>query len=235
MTVDIYLGEISTLQQALPLTAALNYLDETEMAAVARIKAERRLNEFVYARYFAKHYIAQKLNKPSPKSITFKKHDNGKLYLDNNPLYFNITHSGDYIAFAISTATDIGLDIEHPERRSNNLLDIAERYFTTEEFTALKNANNESQTQLFFKIWTLKEAVLKATGLGIAAGLDSIDVLHKPTPCVQYCEINQRSYPLAIDYWHEPLGSENTFLSIAAISDTLPIVRLHSLHEPHNL
>lgn len=229
MTIDIYLGAISQLNTQLPLDIAMASLDSAEQEAASRIKAERRLNEFVYARHFAKHFIAKHLN-VSNREITFKKHPSGKLYLAGNPLYFNITHSGDFIAFAISKALEIGLDIENPTRSSGNLLDIAERYFTQKEIIALKNASDEAQLQLFYNIWTLKEAVLKATGDGIVAGLDCIDVLHKKTPCLQQYAINERPYQLALNYWHQPLNFKNTYLSVAAISDTQPKINLHALH-----
>lgn len=229
MTIDIYLGAISKLKAELPLDTAMASLDTAEQEAASRIKAERRLNEFVYARHFAKRFIAKRLNVTN-REITFKKHSSGKLYLEGNPLYFNITHSGDFIGFAISKELEIGLDIENPTRDSGSLLDIAERYFTQEETAALTNASEEQKKQLFFNIWTLKEAVLKATGDGIVAGLDSIDVLHKPTPCVQQCVINDRPYQLALNYWHQPLNFKNTYLSLAAISDTQPKVNLHPLH-----
>ena len=210
MTIDIYLGAISKLKAELPLNVAMASLDSAEQEAAARIKAERRLNEFVYARHFAKHFIAKRLN-VLIREITFKKHPSGKLYLEGDPLYFNITHSGDFIGFAISKELEIGLDIENPTRDSGSLLDIAERYFTEEETAALTSASEEQKKQLFFNIWTLKEAVLKATGDGIVAGLDSIDVLHKPTPCVQQCVINERPYQLALNYWHQPLNFKNTY------------------------
>ena len=229
MTVDIYLGAIPKLKAELPLNVAMASLDSAEQEAAARIKAERRLNEFVYARHFAKHFIAKRLN-VSNREITFKKHPSGKLYLEGDTLYFNITHSGDFIGFAISKELEIGLDIENPTRDSGSLLDIADRYFTEEETAALRNASEEQEKQLFFNIWTLKEAVLKATGDGIVAGLDSIDVLHKPTPCVQQCVINERSYQLALNYWHQPLNFKNTYLSLAAISDKQPKANLHPLH-----
>lgn len=240
MTIDIYLGAISTLKAQLPLEVAMASLDGSEQEAASRIKAERRLNEFVYARHYSKHFIAEHLNandlnksrkaKLAIKDIHFKKLPSGKLYLEGNPLYFNITHSGDFIAFAISKELEIGLDIENPSRISGSLLDIAERYFTQEETIVLKSSSGDKQTQLFFNIWTLKEAVLKATGDGIVAGLDSIDVLHKKTPCLQRCVINQRAHNLALNYWHQPLNFNNTHLSLATLSDKQPTISLHALH-----
>lgn len=235
MTINIYLGAVSELKAILPLEIALTTLDSHEQEATKRIIVERRLNEFVFARYFAKALIAKTLNTLNPDTpkaankITFHKNKNGKLFLDNSPLFFNISHSGDFIAIAIAKDFDIGVDIENPTRANSNYLEIAERYFTREEYVALSHLQGKDQEQLFYKIWTLKEAVLKATGDGIVGGLDSIDVLHKATPCLQHCVINQKPYDLSLNYWQTPLHFENTHLSIAALTSHMPPFKLHSL------
>jgi len=121
-------------------------------------------------RYILSHYLKQ-----TPESIEFLHQYKGKPYLmgDNKAhLYFNLSHSNDYLLIAISCDMDVGVDIEkiRAEFRYESLLeDIALRYF--------------------FYLWTRKEAFLKETGEGVSVKLSDYDVVdrhateHSPYLC----------------------------------------------------
>ncbi len=95
----------------------------------------------------------------------------GKAYLTTpSPSHFNISHSGDYVALAIDTAP-LGLDLEkitdfHPQ--------IAKRCYTPEEQAWL---TSQGSNLAFFKLWTGKEAVMKATGLGFNMPPETFDIM----------------------------------------------------------
>ena len=94
--------------------------------------------------------------------------ENGKPYFKNHPqFHFNISHSKDIIAVAVSSAP-VGVDAE--KLRDANLK-IAERRFTETEKAFVKT--NED----FFYVWTRKEAYLKKTGKGLRQSLSSFCVL----------------------------------------------------------
>jgi 4'-phosphopantetheinyl transferase len=86
------------------------------------------------------------------------------------PLYFNLSHSGNFAALAICTRGEIGVDIETARKRS--YLQIVERFFHADEIKQLHLCDKEQQEKLFYCLWTLKEAFFKAIGTGISAGLD---------------------------------------------------------------
>lgn len=94
--------------------------------------------------------------------------ENGKPYFKKHPdFHFNISHSEDIIAVAMSSAP-VGVDIE--KLRDVNPK-IAERHFTEKEKSYVKtNAD-------FFYVWTRKEAYLKKTGVGLRQSLSSFCVL----------------------------------------------------------
>lgn len=93
---------------------------------------------------------------------------NGKLYLSGaDGLYFNLSHSG-MMAACVVCKNECGIDIE-PERKSNPL--IADKYFTDSEKKLLSE-----KRYTFTQLWVRKEAVAKADGRGIQAGLKNIDV-----------------------------------------------------------
>jgi len=83
---------------------------------------------------------------------------------------FNVSHTQTAILLALSRA-DIGVDIERLQARSASLR-IAARYFSAEEWQALRDLPPESQQPRFLALWTLKEAYLKARGRGLSMALD---------------------------------------------------------------
>ena len=95
---------------------------------------------------------------------------NGKPYLQDYPLYFNLSHSGNYVVCAVS-AREVGVDIQ--EYKKTDVERLARRFFSEEEQGILMACTNEKeQCKLFFRLWTRKEAYGKLTGEGIAAVID---------------------------------------------------------------
>jgi 4'-phosphopantetheinyl transferase len=96
--------------------------------------------------------------------------ENGKPYLKDGNKYFNISHSGNYVILALSEK-EVGIDIEkidtHPDK-------VAVRCFTTEECEWMRQ---EESDEAFYKLWTAKESVMKATGLGFSLSPGSFCVL----------------------------------------------------------
>ncbi|WP_150467577.1 4'-phosphopantetheinyl transferase family protein [Francisella sp. SYW-9] len=95
--------------------------------------------------------------------------EDGKPYLCNSDIHFNISHTGSKVIIAISNEP-VGVDVEQISG-SRKVLRIAERYFKKDEFLALKKSNDLYRD--FYTLWTLKEAQVKRSSLGIAKGLDS--------------------------------------------------------------
>jgi len=86
------------------------------------------------------------------------------------PLRFNLSHTKGLIICAVTLADDIGCDVENTTR-SNDVLAIANRYFSASETNALFSLPTEQQRHRFFDYWTLKESYIKAWGLGLAIPL----------------------------------------------------------------
>lgn len=99
--------------------------------------------------------------------------ENNKPYIKNSNVYFNISHSGDYVAVIVSD-TEVGIDIQ----RINKLqLNIAQKCFHENEYKNIINENDiNKQTDLFYSYWAMKEAYTKAIGKGLAMPLNSFDV-----------------------------------------------------------
>lgn len=87
-------------------------------------------------------------------------------------LRFNLSHTRSLVACAVAAEDDLGLDVEDLARREAGP-GLAERYFAPAEAALLAAQPPAARHAAFLRIWTLKEAYVKATGEGIGAGLDS--------------------------------------------------------------
>ena len=92
----------------------------------------------------------------------------GKPYAPGYP-EFSLSHSGDWVIIAIAPDT-VGADLEKPDSAH---LSIADSVFTPAELDWMK----ADPVSRFFRLWTLKESVMKATGLGMDLEPASFDVI----------------------------------------------------------
>lgn len=131
-------------------------------------------------------------------SLTFTKQPHGKPELANNAhnIRFNLSHNDQLIVLAVCVNDEIGCDIESPNRKVN-IPAITRRFFAPQEQQLLSTLQGQSQQQQFFEIWTLKEAFVKATGLGIALGLDSFYFQKSPLIDVVF----NAQFPLPAQPW----------------------------------
>jgi 4'-phosphopantetheinyl transferase len=84
--------------------------------------------------------------------------------------HFNLSHGGQCMLFAFSRQQELGVDVDTLARR-HTPLELARRFFAEEESRALEKLDASSQGPAFMRLWTGKEAVLKALGLGLSFGL----------------------------------------------------------------
>jgi 4'-phosphopantetheinyl transferase len=89
------------------------------------------------------------------------------------PLRFNLSHTAGLVACAVALDREIGVDVEHLFPRGGDFgLDVAARYFASAELAGLGAQPDDARRERFFALWTLKEAYIKARGLGLALPLD---------------------------------------------------------------
>lgn len=86
------------------------------------------------------------------------------------PLRFNLSHTRGLVACIVAEGVNVGVDVED-RRRPTHGPDIARRYFSAHEVEAFERLSDEEQETAFFEYWTLKEAYIKAVGVGISLGL----------------------------------------------------------------
>ncbi|HUH31504.1 MAG TPA: 4'-phosphopantetheinyl transferase superfamily protein [Rhodanobacter sp.] len=101
--------------------------------------------------------------------------------LPDSQLDFNWSHSGDHAAVALARHVAPGIDLERLCERVN-ALPLAQRFFHPDEVAALVACPVAARSAAFLELWTAKEAVLKATGRGIAFGLHRLHVMRGAAP-----------------------------------------------------
>ncbi|MEM7120950.1 MAG: 4'-phosphopantetheinyl transferase superfamily protein [Pseudomonadota bacterium] len=166
---EAFLVSLESVDQALALLDA----DEQRRYHAFRFDRDRRV-------FLAAHLLLRtrlSLYAPvAPGAWTFEKNAFGRPevaggLLEADGLRFNLSHTNGLVACAITRSADVGIDVESLSRPTPGL-DIAERFFSPDEFAMLQKAPADEQHQLFFAIWTLKEAYIKARGMGLSLPLD---------------------------------------------------------------
>ena len=110
---------------------------------------------------------------------------------------FSLSHSAGVAVCAISPAGAIGVDVQFPSARRRTR-EMAREYFSARDNDWLRGQPVDS----FYMLWVLKEAHLKAIGLGLGGGLDTLEcrvappgiearVAHGPAPALALCALDE--------------------------------------------
>lgn len=143
---------------------------EQQRAGQFRVAPARR--NYIVVHAALRRLVADRLGR-TPGEVKFQIGPHGKPELAAElgaSLEFNLTHSGDFALVATSRTAPVGVDVERI-RAFPNALAIARRFFASPEIAALSDLSDPEQAAAFFNLWTCKEAMVKATGQGIAHAL----------------------------------------------------------------
>lgn len=148
-----------------------HWLTDEDRQRAARFRQPGDRHNFVLGRNLVHHLIRPRgISTPCVFSIG----PNGKPFLPDAPAY-NLSHSGRWVACAVSRHEPVGIDVE----TFSHLKDYRELLPTIAhpaERRYIEQAPADIGLALFKRCWTRKEAVLKATGKGLSADLQAIDV-----------------------------------------------------------
>lgn len=166
-TSRVWLAEIGAMDEA----ACLEWLHPGD-----HVRLQVSMHPAVRKSFLASRSLLRRLifacTGSSPGDQHFEFNRQGKPFLRERPdLHFNISHSLPWVMVALSR-DPIGVDVERMRPRSS-LLALAERYFSPPEQELIHAAPDP--VEMFYRIWTFKEAWLKAEGLGITVELSSWD------------------------------------------------------------
>jgi 4'-phosphopantetheinyl transferase len=142
---------------------------ESDRAARFHFEVDRRRS--IVARAALRHLLSRHLD-IEPRQFCFELGESGKPFLPQSDIKFNISHSGDVVAIALA-ADKVGIDIE-AKHEIAEMAALAARFFSRDEAERVRAARDASDQ--FFRIWTMKEAIVKSAGLGLGLPLDCFTV-----------------------------------------------------------
>ena len=147
-------------------------------------------------RFYLRLLLGAYLGLPG-KAVRINRSIRGKPALDatvhEQNLNFSMAKSGDHLLLGFSTSCHLGVDLEPAHRRARQPLGIARRYFSVAECSALAALPPAQLDAAFLRSWACKEAVVKASGQGIANEL-----------CRFTVEIDPKRAAAVLDYDGEP-------------------------------
>ena len=170
-----------------------------------QIKADSFRFEKLRLRYIAGRAALRKLLGGyigcETEAVSFVYNDYGKPSLQDvdSGLRFNVSHSGEIMLAAFALNSKIGIDIEAIQQNID-CMDICQCWFSVQESNALRNLPEEKRIGAFFRVWTRKEAYIKARGIGLSYPLNRFSVsLDETAPALlehQDCSQEMKSWQI---------------------------------------
>lgn len=152
-------------------------LSPQEQHRASRFRFERDRARFVASHGGMRVILAAYLDRPAAE-IAFVQEARGKPGLDPSvgaeSLRFNLSHSGDWAILTVAQH-EVGADIEQV-RPMVDVEQVAATVLSEAELAVLMRQEPDDRLACFLRMWTRKEAAVKATGAGLAAHLPEIDV-----------------------------------------------------------
>ncbi|MEX0582815.1 MAG: 4'-phosphopantetheinyl transferase superfamily protein [Sneathiella sp.] len=170
----VYHADISG-EGPLDLESCWRVLSGAEKARAERFHFDLHRHRYVRAHGQMRHILAAYLDLPAD-AIPIKTETQGKPFIAFAELYFNMSHSKDVAVFAVSNRGHVGIDVELFDRKVE-IDDLSRHYYTSSEQELLANLAGVERSQMFFWLWTAKEARMKVTGEGLALDPRHIDVV----------------------------------------------------------
>lgn len=167
---------------AAQLAAWLALLSPGEQARAARFQAAEDRHAYIAAHALARQMLASASGLPAA-ALRFAAGPAGRPEPDPAlglaGLRFNLSHARGLVACALALEDDIGVDVEALARGAR-VAALADRFFAPEEAAALAALPAAARPEAALCLWTLKEAFVKALGVGLPFGLARFALRHDP-------------------------------------------------------
>jgi len=195
-------------------------LTPEERARAERFRQSDDRRRSILGRGLLRTMLGRRLDR-TPASLIFGANPHGKLTLaDADCIAFNVSHSGDYVLVAVGQGAAIGVDVEQ-WRPDLDLVSVGRQVFTTAELALIMEAPDAEKTFRFFRQWTLKEAVAKASGLGLSLNLQRFEIgFPNDTPQLVVCGAAELG--LSADWRLEVVEVEDGYCAALAVLAPTP-------------
>lgn len=150
--------------------ALLNDAEKEKEATFLRPELQKK---YINTRGVLRKILGSYLN-VNPQKIRINTGEHGKPFVDDE-LFFNLSHTGNKFAIAVSNNAEVGIDLEQYKNRTN-LQGLVGKCFSKEEQAYWHKLTKPQKVTMFYRFWVRKEAFVKAVGRGIALGLNQCAV-----------------------------------------------------------
>lgn len=176
MTGEVHLWRAGLVFPDKEIAEFRKILSDDEREKADRFHFAKDRNRFIVSRGILRTILGRYLSL-DPSRISFSYSPEGKPAFKGNPkkIHFNLSHSHEMALYAFAVGREVGVDVEY-RRALSDAEQLARRYFTSQEIARFHSAPPDHKDEIFFAIWTAKEAFLKATGKGLSVSLNTIDV-----------------------------------------------------------
>jgi 4'-phosphopantetheinyl transferase len=161
-------------EQDFPAERYLGLIDPEERARHDRFATDALRREFLVTRALARTTLSG-FAKVDPRDWRFLAGPYGRPEIlepiEHRDIRFNLSNTRGLVACAVTLQPEVGVDVEWTPR-SVELEDVARSHFAPEELSELLGLLPELRRSRFFDYWTLKEAYIKARGLGLQIPLE---------------------------------------------------------------
>jgi phosphopantetheine--protein transferase-like protein len=157
----------------------LRHLADVERNKALQLNDPVERRHFIVRRCFQRVFLKTVLDwKGALPDLTIEHRVDTQPFCPDAPLYqLSFSSSGPVALACAALHHRVGIDIEKI-RVIANVQDLAARFFTAEEYQSLSKYAGDAQSLCFLRMWTAKEAGLKALGKGIVHGLNRFAVTH---------------------------------------------------------
>ncbi len=164
---DVHAWVVRLGDVGLDHAAALSLLSDEERGRLARFCSPLHGRRYALAHGFVRTLLARYLD-ADPRALTFERGRGGKPRLaGDHTLFFNLSHSEDVVAVAVTRVGEIGIDVE-VERDIPDARAIAGTLMSEADLASFERRHPTARSRAFLEWWTRREAAAKATGVGIA-------------------------------------------------------------------
>lgn len=174
----VHLWRFSLCRPHQELTGLTEMLTADEIQRANAFRFDIHRQRFIVGRGLMRRVLAGYLG-CAPDEIAFRYSEHGKPLLANRPsqlpIEFSLAHSADQALLAVTCAGRVGVDLEQI-RPLEDLAGVARSAFSPRECSDLFSFAPAAQHAAFFRVWSRKEAVLKALGTGFSLPSRSFDV-----------------------------------------------------------
>jgi 4'-phosphopantetheinyl transferase len=161
-------------EKAAPGDGWLRVLSPAERERHARFIFEKDRRIFLLAHALTRLALARYTGMDA-ESLEFDTNKYGKPSLRTPGFGFNLSHTRGFVALAVAREPETGVDVEDTGR-TTDWAGLAPRVFTEAEQAGLWARAPQDRQRRFYELWTLKEAYIKARGMGLALPLDGFSM-----------------------------------------------------------